>query len=40
MQEREEGQREGERERVPNSLCTVSAEPYLGLKLTDREIMT
>ena len=40
-----EGQRErvrerGERERIPSRLLTVSAEPNVGLKPTNREIMT
>ena len=28
------------RERIPNRLCTVNAEPSAGLKLTNHEIMT
>ena len=35
-----EGQRERERERLPSSLRTVSAEPGAGLKLMNREVMT
>ena len=35
-----EWQRERERRRIPNRLHTVSAEPNLGLKLTNHEIMT
>ena len=35
-----EGQREGERERVPSRLQTVSAEPYTWLKLTNCQIVT
>ena len=32
-------EREGEREN-PSRFHVISAEPYLGLELTDREIMT
>ena len=35
-----EGQREGESERIPSRLHTVSTEPDAGLKATNREIMT
>ena len=35
-----EGQRERERERIPSRFHTVSAEPYVRLKLTNYEIMT
>ena len=35
-----EGQRERERERIPNRLCAVSTESNAGLDLTNREIMT
>ena len=35
-----ETEREGERERIPSRLCTVSTEPDMKLKLTNREIMT
>ena len=34
-----EGQRSGERERVPRRLGAVSPEPDLGLELTNREVM-
>ena len=34
---REEG---AERERIPSRLCTDRAEPNVGLKLTNYEIMT
>ena len=45
MREREteragEGQRERERERIPSRLCIVSAEPDVGLELTNCEIVT
>ena len=30
----EEGQRERERERIPNMFCSVSTEPDVGLELT------
>ena len=33
-------EREGERERIPSRHHTVSAEPDVGLKLMNREIMT
>ena len=33
-----EGQREGDR--IPSRLCAVSAKPDVGLKLTNRKIMT
>ena len=33
-------EREGERERIPSRLCTVSVEPHVGLKLMNLEIMT
>ena len=32
--------KEGKRERIPSRLCDVSAEPNVGLKLTNCEIMT
>ena len=32
--------RERGRQRIPNRLCTVSAEPDMGLKLRKHEIMT
>ena len=38
-----ERQREREREReqrIPSRICAVSAKPKVGLKLTNREIMT
>ena len=35
-----EGQKEGERERIPSSLHTVSTEPNVRLEPTNREIMT
>ena len=35
-----EVQREREREKIPNRLLTVSAEPDAGLEPTNREIMT
>ena len=39
--EREQGRdREKERERIPTSLHAVSAEPDMGLDLTNCEIMT
>ena len=31
---------EGQRERTPSRLCTVSIEPHVGLDLMNREIMT
>ena len=31
---------EGERERIPSRLCTVSVKPNVGLELTNPEIMT
>ena len=36
------GKRQREREggRIPSRLCTVSAEPDMGLELTNHEIMT
>ena len=34
------GQRKRERERIPSSLCTISAEPDVGLRLKNHEIMT
>ena len=37
---REGAERERERERIPNRLCTVSAEPDAGLKPMKWEIMT
>ena len=47
MRERErEGERqggavrEGEGERIPRTLCTLSTEPDSGLELTNREVMT
>ena len=33
-------EKEGERERIPSRLCTVSAEPDVGLNPTNQEIMT
>ena len=36
----EEGQREGERKRIPSRPCTVSAESDAGLKVMNREIVT
>ena len=35
-----EGQRERGRERIPSRFSTISAEPDVGLKLTNHEIMT
>ena len=35
-----EREREGERERIPSRLREVSAEPDVGLELTNREITT
>ena len=35
-----EEQREGGSERIPSRLCAISREPDVGLKLTDREIVT
>ena len=35
-----EGQREGERLRIPSRLCTKSMEPDVGLELMNHEIMT
>ena len=29
-----------ERERIPSRLCTVRAEPYMGLELVNSEIVT
>ena len=43
MREREResmGGAERETERIPSRLCTVSAKPNMGLKLTNHEIMT
>ena len=37
---REGRDREGGRERIPSRLHTASTEPNVGLKLTNREIMT
>ena len=37
---REQRVREKEREKTPSKLCTVSAEPNVGLELTNHEIMT
>ena len=34
------GGAERRRQRIPNKLCVVSAEPNMGLKFTDGEIMT
>ena len=34
------GGAEGEGDRIPNRFCIVSAEPYVGLGLTNHEIMT
>ena len=36
----EEKEREGERERIPSRLCTVSREPDVGLTPTNWEILT
>ena len=36
----EQREREREKERIPSRIRTVSLEPYSGLELTDREIMT
>ena len=33
-------ERKQERERIPSRLCTISAEPHVGFKLTNHEIMT
>ena len=33
-------ERQGERERIPSRLSTVSAEPNVGLKLTNHEVLT
>ena len=38
--ERGERERERERERTPSRLHVVSAEPNMGLKLTNCEVMT
>ena len=35
-----EREREREREKIPSRLCAVSAEPDVGLELTNCEIMT
>ena len=35
-----ERETERERERIPSRLCTVSAEPNMGLELMNCEIMT
>ena len=35
-----ERERESERERIPNRPHTASTEPYMGLELMNREIMT
>ena len=35
-----EGQREGERERIPSRLYAVSGEPEAGLEFTNHELMT
>ena len=35
-----ERDRERERERIPSRLCSVRAEPNVGLEHTNREIMT
>ena len=35
-----EGPRKREGERIPSRLCTVSAEPNMGLEFTNSEIMT
>ena len=43
MRERErerEQAGEGQRDRLPSRLCTVSAEPNTGLELANHEIMT
>ena len=34
------GQRESEKERIPSRLCTIGAEPDVGLELMNPEIMT
>ena len=34
------GGAERRRQRIPNRLCVVSAEPNMGLKFTHHEIMT
>ena len=34
------GEGQGEEERIPSRLHLVSAEPDVGLQLTDREIVT
>ena len=36
----EQREREGERERIPSGLHSVSAEPNAGLELMNHEIMT
>ena len=33
-------EREREKERIPNTLCTISAEPYAGFDPTKCEIVT
>ena len=38
--EEEQRERERRRERIPSRLCAVSPEPTVGLKPTNREIMT
>ena len=34
------GGAERERQRIPSRLCTISAEPDVGLEVTNHEIMT
>ena len=34
------GGAERDRERIPSGLCTIGAEPDVGLQLMNREIMT
>ena len=36
---KKEAEREGEREKIPRRLCTISMEPDEGLNPTHREIM-
>ena len=40
QREQGEGQRERDRERIPSKLHVTSTESDMGLKLTNREIMT
>lgn len=37
---REREREEGQRERIPRRLCAIRADPYVGFKLTNSEIMT